>query len=697
MIPAILAFVIVLAGLVIGWRDLLRFSPRRVWAISSVSFRESIRRRVLLITPLAILGAVVVSQLQHPNDELDAIRQTIQTCLFATGMVVVLLAIILASTNLPKEIESKVIYTIVTKPTTRLEIVLGKILGFARVAAVLLLIMGLFTYGYLRLRAWNLRNEVAGRLQAEPVGSPMRTSLEYYANAGLLEAKAVDQADDLQILSRPADAQDNIVLSGGESQYCVVPFKLTEEDRIAIQEAQKQGGGLVILPTMAYDWREPSAEDMEMIKAQRLQMVPSATTGPSGVLPSMAPTLPGVSSGAANPFAPTAGISVRAVPQIAVTVLDSNRSTLVSQEQLNEGKAVTLPRNDNQTATPPIAVPPDAANLMETAGEFEIAVFASTPGVVYTFGPKPTVLVVLGPQGQALKTIEPTPQRARDGRLWARRSEGSPGRSGMQLSGRAVDDPSTAVYTFDDPAISASQEKVTFEIKAGVERTGSDSDRDVLPRVSIEIRDPKTRQITARSADVRVESNQTVYVQLPRAQVPSGGFEALLRVHTPGQSLGLGLDSLQLSLGDRSFGFNLFKSLAILWMLSILVVTIALFCSTFVSWPIAVVLTVMLLLGRWMVDQIGDVGALGSSFSSAARDPIAARAMRSTVDAMQKALHAVSAVLPDISKFAAIDDISRGVNISASTFAGAAIVLLAFGLPLVALAYARLRSKEVAL
>src|SRR4051812_11419060 len=82
----IAAAVIVVLGLAIfGLTDLLRFRPRRVLALASVCFRESVRRRVLYITPLAILAVVIVSQLQRPVDEQDAIRQTLKFCLFATG------------------------------------------------------------------------------------------------------------------------------------------------------------------------------------------------------------------------------------------------------------------------------------------------------------------------------------------------------------------------------------------------------------------------------------------------------------------------------------------------------------------------------------------------------------------------------------------------------------------------------------
>ena len=125
----IVGLLIVVAGMVIGLGDLRRFRWRRVSAIANVCFAESIRRRILWITPLAILGVIAVSQLTHPADEQDAIRQTTRFCLFASGLIVIIAAVLLSATNLPKEIENRVIFTVVTKPTTRLEIVLGKVLG----------------------------------------------------------------------------------------------------------------------------------------------------------------------------------------------------------------------------------------------------------------------------------------------------------------------------------------------------------------------------------------------------------------------------------------------------------------------------------------------------------------------------------------------------------------------------------------
>lgn len=697
-LPWILGGLIVLAGLVVGGRDLLRLSPWRTWALSSVSFSESIRRRVLWITPLAMLGAVAVSQLQHPADELDAVRQTIKTCLFATGMVVVISAVILASTNLPKEIDSRVIYTIVTKPTTRLEIVLGKVIGFARLSAVVLLIMGLFTYGYLRIRAWSMRAEVVNRLERMPPDAPGRPTLEYYGSAGLLQSKAVEPSNDLQIVGRVPTSGDERWVSGGEGQYYLSPFEISAQDAQEISQAQSDGGGLIIINTLRYEWRTPTQLDLEMIRAQSLDLVESPTNTPTlnalpPALPSLAASRPSLAN--ANPLAPTLVPAVRPVPHISLSVVDASRNPVINPEQINGGKAFSLPIKEGPVVVP-VPLTPDLVSKLAGAGKFIIRTYASTPAVEYALGDRPIALAILGPDGQVRKRIDPIRLTDADG-TWSLRLETSAGRGGMQLIGRPGDAP-VAVFEFADyTAPASSVDTVTFELKASLERTGDVTDQDALPLVAVMVRDPKANQVTTRVDNVRVESNVVTYVTVPRTAVPAGRFQVLVQLHQPGQYLGLTRDSLVLSLGNRSFGFNLFKSLFIFWMLAVLVVSIALLCSTFVSWPIAVVLTVVLLMSRWAVDQIGDASTLGSTFSATATDPTVARAMRTTIDSMQSALQVFASVLPDISKFAAIEDIARGINISWHTLGGALGVMAGFTVPFIVLAYLRLKFREVAL
>ena len=78
---------VVIGALLYGVRDIARLSVARVGAIGSVSFAESIRRRVLWVTPVAIVGILAVAQFLDPVDPQDALRQTTKVCLFATGLV----------------------------------------------------------------------------------------------------------------------------------------------------------------------------------------------------------------------------------------------------------------------------------------------------------------------------------------------------------------------------------------------------------------------------------------------------------------------------------------------------------------------------------------------------------------------------------------------------------------------------------
>jgi hypothetical protein len=66
------------------------------------------------------------------------------------------------------------------------------------------------------------------------------------------------------------------------------------------------------------------------------------------------------------------------------------------------------------------------------------------------------------------------------------------------------------------------------------------------------------------------------------------------------------------------------------------------------------------------------------------------------VEKLSSLLSVISTVLPDISKYAAVEDIERGVSMSLNKLGDAGLVTLAFGLPLVILAYVFLRNKEVA-
>lgn len=702
----ILLGIILLAFLIFGAKDLARLSWARISAISSVSFQESIRRRVLWITPLAILGAIVVSQLQVAVDPQDAIRQTTKICLFATGLVVTLTAIILACTSLPKEIENRVIYTVVTKPTTRLEIVLGKVWGFAKVSAAILLIMGLFTYTYLHVRAWRLSNAVDTALAALPPDAPNRDTLVHYRDHGLLNAKAMSEPTSLQVLAEPPVDGQPRWMAGGQGQQFVVDFALTQRDYAVVEEAIKAGGRMSMFVELGTEVREPTAAETEVIRQTN---IPTAdvdgaagpSTGPAAADVGVGPEPP------ADPSASTQPADARRqlpLPVLGITIRNQLGDYLLDPDKdLNHGRPILLPVG----AAEPVEVPidPTALDKLFETGRFDVYVEARSPAVRYSAGDRPVTLRVLGADGKVMGTIEAE-----------QRSERPPitsltGRFGQQIIGGPEGQGGVAVFRFQNADLppadgsgkagGGADDALTFEIRAGIERGGDGpGDVEMLPDAQLRIRDPETGAVS-EPFPFRPETNRISYVRVPRSAFPPDGgtFEALVRVLTPDQWLGMKPASVALATGSRAFSLNLVKSLLILWLLSVLVVAIAVFCSTFLSWPIAVVLTLVLLLGRWGVQQLSDASGgsleLGSQIT-AQSDPVTGRVVRESVDALGNLLELVAKFLPDVSSFQATADIERGISVSGERLARAGWVLLGYGAPIVMLAYLILKRKEVA-
>ncbi len=664
---ASIAVAVVLIGLVgFGFRDLIRFRLRRTWAIASVCFAESIRRRVLWITPLAILGVVVVAQLQKPFDEQDAIRQITKFCIFATGLVVVISVIILACTNLPREIESRVIYTVVTKPITRLEIVLGKILGFSCVSAAILIIMGVFSFGYLHLRARLFEQDIAERLRIGAVESIARPTLEHYASQGLLNAKSLATANSMQMFAR--DPQPNQPRKYFNADNMVlIPF-LLPTNMTALDDPTGKAVGMTIRLRVGYD---PATLPKPAAKAGEVK----------GPIPLLASTQP----------AP-------APPQINVQVFDSNQTTALASE-VNGGKPIAVNSPDGTSFEIPVTSA--AVSTLTKFPFIYIGVLPATGNVQFWVDQSPAELVV--PVADQTTPLVLHPANPNDptspGKVVFLGRQGTYGQ--QQLKGTENGNAPAALYEFSGVrGIADGGAPVPFEVRVGIERGGDEAeDVDSPTLMSLQVRNRKTGLLSP-SVELSPENNRTAYGTVPADALSGGDFDVLIHCLTPGDWIGMNQQSLVIVQSESSFAFNLLKSLLVLWLLTILVISISIFCSTFLTWPIAVVLTLVILLGHWGVEQVGDAATagLGRQFvvDFGVRDPATSEVLSSTVEHLNKLLAIASTILPDISQFSATDDIERGVTIPASTLRDAGTVVLGFGLPLAVLAYVFLKHKEVA-
>lgn len=126
-------------------RDLPATSLQRIGAMTRLTIKEAIRRKVLvgfIIFAIIFLFAGWFLDVKSS----DPAHLYLSFVLTTTNYLVIVLSLLLATVSLPSDIKSKTIYTIVTKPVRASEIVLGRVLGFVAVITLLLAAMCLISY-----------------------------------------------------------------------------------------------------------------------------------------------------------------------------------------------------------------------------------------------------------------------------------------------------------------------------------------------------------------------------------------------------------------------------------------------------------------------------------------------------------------------------------------------------------------------
>lgn len=655
-------------ALLLGARDVVRFSPVRVYAVATVCFRESIRRKVLLIIPLAIIGVLGVSLFQRAFDEQDAIRQTLKFCLFATGLILVLTLIILSCTNLPREIDNRVIYTIVTKPTTRLEIVLGKIVGFAGISLTVLVTMGLFTWLFLQAISFSYQRDIAAKLETGNYLTFQKSSLEHYQRFGLLTAKRVENAVQVSVVSS---------ISRDEDPFKWAPFGMRGEVLVPVDVNRA-----ALQPILESPDNDPTPPRLVLEVTATHRAITGFRQEDPAARPFIAPFIDQGNDGQRG------SLRVSIMSERAEAMIDASQITGV-------GKVLA----DSGTSTVRMEVPKVLVPQIFNQRRISIQILGEQPGREFGFGPRVVRMFVLHPDGREVDLSVPADRLFPDRQATILR--GRQGRGGQQIDGAADGTGTIGYYRFRDVNITTTDENVGVEIRVAIERSGFDVEEDDIDtRMQLTVYNRRNPTEIAAQVTVIPESNRVLFTSIPAAALEGGNFDIAVRSMTNGHWITAnGLDLLIVS-GRQPFAFNLAKSLLVMWMMSLLIIITSIFCSTFLSWPIATVLTLVILLGRWVVVQLGDSLSSGMgnqvATSMGLRDAAVSRAVAQSVDGLTEMLRIVASVLPDISRFASIEDIERGMLVPANVLVESGGVLLMFGLPLVALAYIFFRYKEVA-
>jgi hypothetical protein len=112
-----------------------------VWAIGKLSFKEAVRSQLLWVFLIIFLPFLFPAQWFVSIKPADELRTTVGLIGAVLTFLVLFPALLLASFGIPNDIKNLNIYTVVSKPVERFEIVLGRFVGY--VSLMTLVLVGL--------------------------------------------------------------------------------------------------------------------------------------------------------------------------------------------------------------------------------------------------------------------------------------------------------------------------------------------------------------------------------------------------------------------------------------------------------------------------------------------------------------------------------------------------------------------------
>lgn len=101
-----------------------------MWAIAKLSFKEAVRSQVLWIFLLVFLPVLFPVQWFAGGKPSDEMRTATSIATLVLGALVLIPAGLIASFGIPNDIKNSNIFTVVSKPVERFEIVLGRFVGY---------------------------------------------------------------------------------------------------------------------------------------------------------------------------------------------------------------------------------------------------------------------------------------------------------------------------------------------------------------------------------------------------------------------------------------------------------------------------------------------------------------------------------------------------------------------------------------
>ncbi len=147
-------------------------SPGRIWALASSTFTQLVRMKVfyfLFIFSAAVIGAAMLFLDWSFEQELKILKDV---SLGAMALFSGIFAIVGTALLIPKDIEDRTLYTILSKPVPRFEYLLGKLLGVIFLIGVSIIFMQILFCAVLYLRQGQILEQQINHIKySPPLGS----------------------------------------------------------------------------------------------------------------------------------------------------------------------------------------------------------------------------------------------------------------------------------------------------------------------------------------------------------------------------------------------------------------------------------------------------------------------------------------------------------------------------------------------
>jgi hypothetical protein len=147
-----MGYVVMVKVLFLLLPELLALRPRRLLAVAQLSIVESTRKMWAPWVVIVIFGVILAFThwfLPTQQHTAEMGRLFVGTLSLLCMLLLTVMVTVLAPLSLPQDIQAQTIYTVVSKPVRRLELIWGRMIGYMTIVTGLVLLFGLVSLIYL--------------------------------------------------------------------------------------------------------------------------------------------------------------------------------------------------------------------------------------------------------------------------------------------------------------------------------------------------------------------------------------------------------------------------------------------------------------------------------------------------------------------------------------------------------------------